>query len=105
MDWHELQKHKVDELRAMMKEHLPEVTGVTAMKKEQLIELLAEKLGIERPHKVVTGIDKSAVKARIRELKKLREEALAAGDRESLVRHRRAIHHLKRQLRKAARLA
>lgn len=105
MDWHELQKHKVDELRAMMKEHLPEVTGVTAMKKEQLVEMLAEKLGIERPHKVVTGLDKTAVKARIRELKKLRQQALEAGDHDALVRHRRAIHHLKRKLRKAARLA
>ncbi|MBU0741231.1 hypothetical protein KKG45_11470 [bacterium] len=104
MDWHELQKHKVADLRELMKEHLPEVTGITQMKKNELVELLAEKLGIERPHKVVTGLDKTSIKARLRDLKAKRQAALEAGDKTDLHRRRRQIHILKRKLRKAASL-
>jgi hypothetical protein len=104
MDWNELQKTKVADLRDLMKEHLPEVTGITQMKKEQLVELLGDKLGIERPHKVVVGLDKSGIKARLRDLKSKREAALAAGDKADLNRRRKQIHRLKRKLRKAASL-
>ncbi len=104
MDWHELHKHKVADLREMMKEHLPEVTGITQKKKDELVELLAEKLGIERPHLVVTGLDKPAIKARLRDLKVKRQAALEAGDKLDLHRRRRQIHRLKRKLRKAASL-
>lgn len=102
MDWHELQKHKVNDLREMAKEHLPDVQGVVGLKKDELVEMLADKLGIEKPHKVVEGFDKTAVKARIRELKVARDEAMAAGRKGT--RTRREIHRLKRQLRKAAAL-
>ncbi len=46
-------------------------------------------------------MDKAAIKARIRELKAQRDEALAAGDSVQLKRVRRKIHRLKRQLHKA----
>jgi hypothetical protein len=105
VDWQELNKNRVVDLRELMKEHLPEVTGITQMKKEQLIELLADKLGIERPTKKVVGIDKAAVKARIKEIKALRQSALEANDHAALKKHRRAIHRLKRKLRRAAALA
>ncbi len=106
MDWHELTKHKVVELREMMKEHLPDVTGVTQMKKDRLIELLAEKLEISKPHKTIQpGKGKRAMKARIRELKGQRAAALEAGDKQALHRARREIHRLKRRLRRAADLA
>ena len=101
MDWHELNKTRVADLRDLMKEHLPEVTGITQMKKEQLVELLADKLEIERPHKVVEGIDKAAVKAKIKELKGQRNTALEAHDHGELKKQRRAIHRLKRKLRRA----
>jgi hypothetical protein len=104
MDWHELQKHKVADLRELMKEHMPEVTGITQKKKDELVELLADKLGIERPHKVVTGLDKTAIKSRLRDLKSKREAALEAGNKLELHRRRRQIHRLKRKLRKAAKL-
>ncbi len=102
MDWHELQKHKVADLRDLMKEHLPEVAGITQNKKEELVDLLAEKLGIERPHKVVIGLDKTAIKVRLRDLKAKRQAALEAGDKLDLHRRRRQIHALKRRLRKAS---
>ena len=46
MDFHELQKTRVADLREMMKEHLPQVEGVIGLKKEDLVDQLAEKLGI-----------------------------------------------------------
>lgn len=102
MDWHELEKKRVVDLREMVKQELPEVTGVVGMKKEQLVELLAHKLGIERPHKVVKGIDKTKVRGRIKDLRQLRDQALAAHDSAELKKQRRAIHRLKRRLRRAA---
>ncbi len=106
MDWHELYKTRVKDLREMMKEHLPEVTGITAMKKDQLVELLAEKLGIEKPHKAVAkGLGKGALKAQIKERKVLRQQALGAKDHAELKKQRRAIHRLKRRLRRLAQTA
>ena len=105
MDWHELNKHRVLDLRALMKQHLPQVTGITQMKKAELVELLADALGIEKPTKRVVGIDKNTIKSQIQDLKKLRQQALEAGDHAALKRHRRAIHRLKRKMRRAAALA
>jgi hypothetical protein len=104
LDWHELNKKRVADLRDMMKEHRPDVTGITQMKKHELVELLAEALEIEPPKKLVEGIDKRAIKAEIRELKAKREQALAAHDHAGLKRQRRSIHRLKRKLRRAANL-
>jgi hypothetical protein len=106
MDWQELNKTRVKDLRELMKEHLPEVKGITALKKEELVELLAEKLGIERPHKTVaSGLGKSALKVKIKELKVKREAALTAQDHAELKKQRRAIHRLKRRLRRLAQQA
>lgn len=104
MDWHELHKHKVNDLREMMKTHLPEVAGVIGLKKDELVDLLAAKLGIEKPHKVVVGLDKTAIKGRIRDLKTRRDAAMTGGDDALRNRHRREIHRLRRRLRKAANL-
>jgi hypothetical protein len=105
VDWHELNKKRVLDLREMMKEHLPEVSGITQMKKEQIVELLAQKFGIERPTKHISGINKTEIKGKIKQRKALRQEALAAGDSVTLKRQRRAIHRLKRKLRRAATLS
>ena len=104
MDWHELNKHRVADLRDMMKEHASEVTGVMSMKKELIVKHLSEAMGIEEPHRVVVGLDKSAVKVKIQEHKALRQQALEAGDHAELKKQRRKIHGLKRQLRKAMNL-
>lgn len=102
MDWHELNKTRVADLRKMMQEQMPEVQGVIGLKKEQLVDMLAQKLGIERPTKRATGIDKTAVKAEIGGLKLKRQAALEAHDPAELKKQRRAIHRLKRKLRRAA---
>jgi hypothetical protein len=106
MDFHELQKTRVTDLRAMMKEQLPDVQGVTAMKKDQIVDLLADKLGIEKPHKhVAAGLGKRAIKAEIRELKSKRQAALEAQDAQELRKYRRLIHRRKRRLRRMMQLS
>jgi hypothetical protein len=101
VDWHELQKHRVADLRDMMKKHAPQVQGVLSWKKEQLVDEVAQLLGIEKPHKVIEGIDKTQIKAKIKERKVARKQALEAKDATMLKRERRRIHRLKRKLRRA----
>ena len=106
MDYHELQKTRVTDLREMMKEHLPEVTDATGLKKAELVDQLAAKLGIEKPHKhVAAGLGKRAIKAEIRELKVKRQAALEAKDVDELKKYRRKIHRKKRRLRRMMQLS
>ena len=96
-------KHKtVVELRDISKgiEH-DAVKGYTQMNKEHLIRAISEALGIKHEHHDVVGVDKASIKSRIRELKKKREEAIAAHDHVQLKTVRRTIHRLKRQIHKA----
>jgi len=96
-------KHKtLADLRDIAKgiEH-DAVQGYTQMNKQHLISGLAKALGIQHEHHDVVGVDKSTIKARIRELKTQREAALAAHDRAQLKVVRRTIHRLKRRIHKA----
>lgn len=96
-------KHKtVAELREMAKgiEH-DAVQGYTQMNKEHLLKALASALGIQHEHHEVVGVNKAAIKSRIKELKKKREEALSAHDHAQLKIVRRTIHRLKRRIHKA----
>jgi hypothetical protein len=96
-------KHKtVAELRDIAKgiEH-DAVKGYTQLNKEHLLVAISTALGIKHEHHEVVGVDKSSIKARIRELKKKREEALTAHDHSQLKVVRRTIHRLKRQIHKA----
>jgi len=78
------------------------VHGYTTMHKEDLLKALCTALGIEtHVHHDVVGIDKSTIKARIRELKVDRDKALDSGDGKELKRIRRQIHRLKRKIHKA----
>jgi hypothetical protein len=77
------------------------VQGYTQMNKEHLVGALAKALGIQHTHHDVVGIDKSSIKARIRELKTQRAAALEAHDHAQLKAVRRNIHRLKRQIHKA----
>ena len=52
-------------------------------------------------HHDVVGVDKAAMKARLRELKRERLEALEEHDREHLAAVRHEIHRLKGKLRRA----
>jgi DNA-binding IclR family transcriptional regulator len=104
MDYtYEQLKHKtVTELRDIAKgiEH-EAVQGYTQLNKEHLLVAISKALGIKHEHHDVVGVDKSAIKSRIRELKKKRDEAIAAHDHAQLKIARRSIHRLKRQIHKA----
>lgn len=104
MDWHELEKKKVTELRELAKEHA-NVEGAVGMSKEQLVETVAAALGIERPHLIATGINKTALKQKIRVLRSEVQQGIEAKDRQLVRRKRRQIHRLKRRIRRAAHLA
>lgn len=103
MEYHELEKMTVAKLREKAHE-FPDVTGASGMHKEQLIDLLCQKLGVHKPHKVALGTQKSAIKAQIRLLKKERDAAIAAKDAKGLHVARRKLHHLRRALHQAARI-
>lgn len=77
------------------------VQGYTQMNKEHLVGALAKALGIQHTHHDVVGIDKSSIKARIRDLKTQRTAAIEAHDHAQLKAVRRNIHRLKRQIHKA----
>ena len=96
-------KHKtVADLRDIAKgiEH-DAVQGYTQMNKEHLLTALSKALGIQHEHHEVVGVDKSSIKARIRQLKTQREAALTAHDHVQLKVVRRTIHRLKRRINKA----
>ena len=96
-------KHKtVVELREIAKgiEH-EAVQGYTQMNKEHLLVAISKAIGIKHEHHEVVGVDKASIKARIRQLKKKRDEALSAHNHDELKVVRRTIHRLKRQIHKA----
>ncbi len=101
--YEELHKKTIEELREIAKgiEH-DAVKGYTQMNKEHLLPALCKVLGIEkRPHHAVVGIDKTAIKAKLRQLKAERDKALEAHDRAQLKQVRRQIHRLNRKIRAA----
>jgi len=77
------------------------VKGYTQMNKERLVVALSKALGIQHEHHDVVGVDKASIKARIRELKVKRSEAVEAHDHATLKTVRRTIHRLKREIHKA----
>src|SRR5215207_4160224 len=102
LTYEQLRHKTLAELREIAKgiEH-EAVQGHTQMNKEHLIVAIAKALGIQHEHHAVVGIDKSSIKARIRQMKTQREAAIAAHDRAQLKAVRRTIHRLKRQIHKA----
>ena len=81
---------------------VPGAVGVTGMKKEELIQLLAKAHGIVLEHRT-TSAEKSEVKKRIRALKAKRDEALSRKAYREVANIRRGIRTLKRKTRALAR--
>ncbi len=99
--YEELKSMTVAQLREVAKE-TGEVHGYSSMHKDHLLHQICGALGLEEHvHHEVVGINKAAIKARIRELKVERDKYLEARDRVQLKRVRRKIHRLKRQIHKA----
>ena len=75
------------------------VKGYTQLNKEQLIAAICKALNIDTfTHHHAEGADASVMKSRIKDLKKQRDEALAAHDHKRLKDVRREIHSLKVKL-------
>jgi len=101
--YEELKKKTVAQLREMAAgmEH-EAVKGYTQLNKEHLLEAICKALNIDmHEHHKVVGIEKTAIKSKIKVLKKKRNEAYAAHDLKQLKMYRRQIHGLKRKVRKA----
>ena len=100
--YEQLKHMTVAELREIAKGTDGEIVqGYTQLNKEHLVGALAKALGIQHEHHEVVGVDKAAIKSRIRELKQKREAAIAAHDHVELKTVRRTIHRLKRRIHKA----
>ena len=100
--YEELRHKTLAELRDIAKDMQHDaIQGYTQLNKEHLVGALATALGIQHTHHDVVGIDKSSIKARIRQLKTQRAAALEAHDHAQLKVVRRTIHRLKRQIHKA----
>jgi hypothetical protein len=77
------------------------VQGYTQMNKDHLLVALCTALNVPfHEHHDVVGIDKPALKAKIRALKKERDAAIEAGNHKQLDEVRAHIHRLNRQIRK-----
>lgn len=123
MEREALKKKTVAELKDLAKE-LPDVKGISAMKKDELVELLAThgettqepaeaspaatpkakapkaKAPKAEAPKAEAPQGKADIKERIRALKQEKREAIEQQDRKKSRRCNRQIHRYKRQLRK-----
>jgi hypothetical protein len=103
MDIHELKGKTVNELRELAASQ--GIEGVSGKKKDDLLEILAEKLGLDLHAHVPEGIGRRRIKARLRELRARRAKALAERNRAALIDTRREIHAQKHRLRQLIRRA
>jgi hypothetical protein len=108
-----LDKMTVVELRAAAKEEIPDIKGVTGMKKDQLLEAIREARGIKdetpakkKKKKKTAGPKKEmTVKEMKQEIIRLlaeREAVRQGGDKKKKEIIRRRINRLKKMTRKAA---
>ena len=99
--YHELRAKTVQELREIAKDVQHEaVQGYSQMNKEHLLPGLCKALGVAiHEHHDVKGIDKAAIKAKMRELRQQRDSALEKHEHDTLKSVRRQIHRLNRQIR------
>ena len=104
--YEDLRKKTIEDLREIAKgiEH-DAVQGYTQMNKEHLLPAICKALGIDthvhHAHHAPSGVDKSGLKTKLRQLKTERDKALEAHDHAQLKSVRRQMHRLNRKLRAA----
>ena len=101
MEWRDLEKMTVLKLREEALK-FPQIEGVHGKNKEQLMDEIANALGIEKPHAHFTEQivhTKSDLKHKIDELKTERDKLLQAHDHKKLHDVRRQMHELKHTIR------
>ena len=103
--YEDLKKKTLAELRDIAKDVKHDaVQGYSQMNKDHLLPALCTALGIDaHVHHAAHGEVKAAARARLKELRKLRADALAAHDHHTLKVIRREYHHLNHSLRVDAR--
>jgi hypothetical protein len=90
--YHDLKLKTVQELRDIAKDVQHDaVQGYSQMNKDHLLPALE--------HHEASGIDKPAIKQKMRDLRKKRDAAVEAHDGDALKSIRRQIHRLNRQIR------
>ena len=100
--YHELKEKTIQDLREIAKgvEDQEAVKGYSQLNKEHLLPALCKALGVAiHEHHEVVGIDKPAIKAKMKALKAKRDAAVEAHDGAALKSLRRQIHRLNRQIR------
>jgi hypothetical protein len=101
--YEELKGKTLAELReiAQTVEQHDAVQGFSQMNKDHLLPALCKALGIDaHVHHHVVGIDKAALKGKIKALKTQRAKALEAHDHALLKNVRRQIHRVNREIRR-----
>ena len=100
--YHELKEKNIQELRDIAKdvENQDAVKGYSQLNKDHLLPALCKALGIDaHEHHGVVGIDKPAIKAKMKALKVKRDAAIESHDHGAIKGLRRQIHRLNRQIR------
>ncbi len=104
----DLEKMTAVELRELALKQHPDLTGVHALKKEELILAIRKARGedvkeIKKKKAAGKGkADKQTLKKQIRELKETKTRLLEGGDKKALSRLRKKIKRLKRRTQRAA---
>ncbi len=109
MEGKDLEKMTATELREYALQNHPDITGVHAMKKEELIVAIRKARGEEvretpKKKKPVTKvkIEKKVLKQKIRQLKSEKDKLLQSRDKKALERLRKKIKRFKRLTKRAA---
>ena len=108
MEEKDLEKMTAVELREFALKNHPDITGVHAMKKEELVKAIHQARGeavVEKKKKKVpvkVSLDKPELKKRIRLLKTEKEKLLQDPDKKKLALLRKKIKRLKRLTKRAA---
>jgi len=100
--YHDLKSKTVAQLRELAKTSEDDsLKGAGQMNKDHLLPVLCKALGIDmHEHHHAVGIDKPALKAKIKALKAQRTDALAKHDHDLLKNVRRQIHRINRDIRR-----
>jgi hypothetical protein len=99
----QLKAKPLAELRDLAKQLDEEtVKGWSQMNKERLLPVLCKALHVDtHVHHEVVGVDKAAIKARLRQLHLERDRALETHDLSRLKVVRREMHHVNHRIRRA----
>lgn len=97
-----IEKMTVVELREIAKK-IPDISGVHAMKKEELLTIISKSKGIALSEKTKKTVpNKKTVKEKIKKIKQLKEEARKSKDKRKIKFLRKRLSRFKKRSRKAA---